>query len=409
MPTGYGDANFLDETVLDDLIISEERSGVVGNIKNSTEIWGAELDAIYTASNCTVSGSGDVKTYNLVFPTTFENIEANSTYSFVPPQTNVATQYIDISTDIASIIIPNSSIDYRMNDCTTETNNVAIWYSLTYNSTVSLSTGTVISFMPSSTNKSDQTIVINNGEDHYVMRDSNGSVLQDGALVPGMYYVFSYGTTTVGTGEDAETVGCFFLQGSERCLLYDTNGDLLEAGTLVPDRAYVLRFVYVKDDNDYLIGRFVLLGEQSIHVIVREMNSMPTAAEIENDKRRNDCNDIRYIINPDSPYACDRDGKTIPEGEIRQVLHGNDYSYIYTTELAYERAAYENYLKARLNTTVELKTILIPWIDVNKKIQYTSPKTGDVLQYMIKEVSMNPTEFTMTMKLTRFYNAYPWL
>lgn len=294
IPTGIGDEIFLDETVLDDLIISEERSGTIGNIKNSTEIWGAELDAMYTASECVTHSQGDTQTYILVFSTELETMEPESTYSFVPPVTNANTQYIQI-------------------------------------------------------------------QGH-----------------------------------------------SDRYELYDSNGNFIPPGELVAGRSYVIKFGYISVGTE-LHGRFYLQGEEIIHVIVREMNVAPSAEEVAADKQRNGCDNIQYVINPESPYACDRNGKTIVEGEIRQVLQGNDYAYIYTTELAYERGAYENYCKARLNTSVTLKTVLIPWIDVNKKIKYTSPKTGEVLQYLVKEVNMDLTEFTMTMKLNRFYNAYPWL
>lgn len=290
IPTGINEEIFLDKTILDDLIMSEERSGTLGKIKNSTEIWGAELDAMYTASNCISVTENENHIYILVFSTELETMEPNSTYSFVPGATNAAVQYIQ-------------------------------------------------------------------------------------------------------------------LQGhSELCRLYDSNGNALPAGKLIVGRSYVVK--YIVDNN---VGKFYLQGEEIIHVIVREMNTMPTAEEIAADKERNDCDNIQYIINPDSPYACDRGGKTIEQGEIRQVLSGGDYDFIYTTELAYERAAYENYIKTRLNTDVTLKTVLIPWIDVNKKIQYTSPKTGEVQQYLVRSVDMNPNDFTMTMKLTRFYNAYPWL
>lgn len=293
IPTGVNDEIFLDKDFLDDLIISEERSGKLKNIKNSTEIWGAELDAMYSVSNCTAYVNDNVGTYIFVFSTEVEP-EENATYSFVPGVTNSSTQNIQFQ-----------------------------------------------------------------GQ-------------------PGTYQ------------------------------LYGENNEPLPAGTIVPNISYVLKFKYVTI-NDELVGRFYLQGEELIHVIVREMNVQPTAAQIEADKERNNCNNIRYIINPESPYACDRNGKTIVDGEIRQVLKDNDYSYITTTELAYERAAYENYCKTRLNTDVNLKTVLIPWIDVNKKIRYTSPKTGEVLQYLVKEVQMDLVGFTMTMKLSRFYNAYPWL
>lgn len=294
IPTGVGDEVALDETVLDDLIISEERSGTLGNIKNSTEIWGMELDAMYAATNCVSVTESGKQTYILVMSSTFETIEANSTFSFVPGITNTGTPYVKLQ------------------------------------------------------------------------------------------------------GLDAEYP------------LYDSNGNALADGKLIADRSYVIKFVY-ETVNGEMVGKWLLQGEELIHVIVREMNATPSDEEIAADKKRNDCDNIKYVINPESPYACDRNGKTIEEGEIRQVLSDGDYSYIYTTELAYERGAYENYCKARLNTSVTLKTLLIPWLDVNQKIQYTSPKTGEVHQYLIKEISMNPTDFTMEMKLTRFYNAYPWL
>ena len=293
IPTGIDDDIYIDKEFLDDLIISEERSGKAGNIKNSTEIWGAELDAINSASNCITYKEGQSQTYIFVFTSEIEPIP-NETYSFVPGKTNSATQYIQ------------------------------------------------------------------------------------------------------------------FQGHNELYQLYGSDNEPLKANLIIPNTSYVVKFVYVPV-NGVLDGRFILQGEELIHVIVREMNSQPSEAEIEADKDRNNCNNIKYIINPDSPYACDRNGKTIVEGEIRQVLKDNDYNYITTTELAYERAAYENYCKTRLNTDVNLQTVLIPWIDVNKKIRYTSPRTGEVLQYIVKEVQMNPVEFTMTMRLSRFYNAYPWL
>lgn len=294
IPTGYNDPVFLNEDFVDDLIISEERSGTVGNIKNSTEIWGAELDAEYTSSNCVTVTEGDISTYILVMSTELETMEANSTYSFVPGDTNLAQQYIE-------------------------------------------------------------------------------------------------------------------LQGHEESYrLYDSNGNALPASTLVAGRSYVVKFVYYGSGNN-MEGRFYLQGEEIIHVIVREMNNTPSSSEIAADKERTGCDNIKYVINADSPYACDRNGMTIEKGEIRQVKQGGDYDYIYTTELAYERGAYENYCAARLNTDVTLKTVLIPWIDVNKKIKYTSPKTGELHQYLVNEVDMSLSDFTMTLKLTRFYNAYPWL
>ena len=48
-------------------------------------------------------------------------------------------------------------------------------------------------------------------------------------------------------------------------------------------------------------------------------------------------------------------------------------------------------------------------MDVNVKIEYTSLVTGVARQYIVKEVSMNPAEFTMTLKLSRFYPYDPFI
>lgn len=294
IPTRIEDECLLDETVLDDLIISEKPSGSLSSIKNTTEIWGRVLPADYVATDCTLDGS----TYTLSFLAEMETIAANATYCIVPEADSPANP---------SIRIP-----------------------LTNNET------------------------------------------------------------------EADTL-----------VLYDSYGNDLGAGAMKASLPYVIKCIMMEVDGTPT-KKFYLQGEKTIHVIVREVNKMPSDAEIAEDKALNDCNDIFYVVNPDSPYACDRNGKTIREGEVRQVLQGGDYTAIYTTDLAYERGKYENYLKTRMNTDVELKTVLIPFIDVNEKIQYTSPNTGKINQYLVKSVSMDVTGFTMTMKLSRFYNYYPF-
>lgn len=203
---------------------------------------------------------------------------------------------------------------------------------------------------------------------------------------------------------------------TETLTMLDSDGNALAAGAMAAGRTYVARCLLMTDGNGDPVKKMYLMGQKEIHVIVREMNVMPDAQTIANDKARNACEDIRYIINPDSPYACDRyngssnnqERFSIQNGEIRQVLKDGDYASIYSTSLAYQRGEYENYLRCRMNTDVELTTILIPFIDVNQKIEYTSPTTGQTNQYIVKSVNMDVSGYKMTMKLSRFYNYYPF-
>lgn len=286
---------FLDKDVMDDLIISEERSSSMSNIKNSTEIWGRELVPDFVSTSCIYTVND--RTYTLGFISDMQTVEVNALYSFTPTVTNAADPKIKI--------------------------NVA---------------------------------------------DETGTV-------PEIYS------------------------------LYDSNGDPLAAGKLVINRTYVAMCVLDVENNT---KKFLLQGEEIIHVIVREMQEEPSDSEKEADKEENGCDDILYVINPNNPYACDRNGFTISYGEIRQVFEGGDYSNIYTTDLAFQRAKYENYLKMRQNTDVTLTTVLIPFMDVNRKIEYTSPNTGNAEQYIVKSIDFNILEYTMTMQLSRFYNYYPF-
>ena len=124
---------------------------------------------------------------------------------------------------------------------------------------------------------------------------------------------------------------------------------------------------------------------------------------------QNNCNDVKWIINPDSPYACTINPVTNRiEGEIRQVLSGGEYSNIYTTELAYERGEYENWLKCRMQDTIDIELILVPWMEINDKISYTSPVYEEIYTWLVQDIDYDFTNWTMTVKASKFYPYYPW-
>jgi len=109
--------------------------------------------------------------------------------------------------------------------------------------------------------------------------------------------------------------------------------------------------------------------------------------------------------------AIDRDSLFSVEwiGEKVQVFSGGEFENIYTTELALERAYYENWKAARIQDTLKVTTLYVPWLDVNQKIEYRSIATKKVNEYMISSIQVNLETFTMTMNMSRFYPFYPWL
>ena len=174
----------------------------------------------------------------------------------------------------------------------------------------------------------------------------------------------------------------------------------IEADEIIANEAYVIK---------YFEQRFILVGKICIRCIVQEITEEPSAAAKDYYKIQNNCNDVKWIVNPDSPYACTVNPVTGRiEGEIRQVLSGGEYSNIYTTELAYERAEYENWLRCRMQDTIDIELILVPWMEINDKISYTSPVYEEVYTWLVQDIDYDFTNWTMTVKASRFYPNYPW-
>lgn len=107
--------------------------------------------------------------------------------------------------------------------------------------------------------------------------------------------------------------------------------------------------------------------------------------------------------NPESPFYVN--GSI---GEIREVLHGDEYENIVSDDLALERAKYEIYLRCRLNDTINLSSTPIYWADVNWKVSYAPLGSDTAYQYMIQSINI-PLDIqgTQTFNLSRFYPLFP--
>ena len=108
--------------------------------------------------------------------------------------------------------------------------------------------------------------------------------------------------------------------------------------------------------------------------------------------------------NPESPFFVDG-----PVGRIRQVLCGGDYDNIMSDELALERAKVEIYWKCRLNDSISLNIIPIPWIDVNIVVSHAPKDTKTQNKYIVKSYSVDYGNInaTMSVSMISYYAYYP--
>ena len=108
--------------------------------------------------------------------------------------------------------------------------------------------------------------------------------------------------------------------------------------------------------------------------------------------------------NPDSPFYING-----PVGIIRQVLCGGDYENIQSDELALERAKLEIYWKCRLNDSITLNIVPIPWLDVNLVVSHAPKDEVEEKRYIIKSYSVDygSVESTMNVSMISYYAYYP--
>lgn len=175
----------------------------------------------------------------------------------------------------------------------------------------------------------------------------------------------------------------------------DAEDVLLPAGTLQENKYYVFKL----GDNN----RAYLLGQTQVHAIVKFVSDEPNAEAIAKDKEYYACDNIGYIINPESPFTVEKIGERL------FVCDGGDYSKIANDTLAIQRAEYEVYVHARLTDSISVDALLIPWLDVNNKITYKAymKPEDEPVQYIVNDISFRIGEGTMSISMARFYPFYP--
>lgn len=116
-----------------------------------------------------------------------------------------------------------------------------------------------------------------------------------------------------------------------------------------------------------------------------------------------------YDNDPRSPFYVGDPIGSSSVGRIRIVLCGGEYDNIYSDYLAKERAKFELYQRCRLQDSITLTMVPIPWLDVHTMISYAT-KGGDTpVQYLVKSINADygSANGTMTVNAIKYYPYYP--
>lgn len=152
------------------------------------------------------------------------------------------------------------------------------------------------------------------------------------------------------------------------------DGSFIEAGTLKADTVYV--FSFRRNLNDSIQNCLYLLGQYQAYGIYKETN-------------------------PDCPFSVSNLGY--------EIINRVNYDNLYSDDLCYNQAEYLTYQTTAMKDVISLNLILIPWLDVNEKIKYTSKMTGETNQYMIKNFSWSGLSGTMSMTIYKFIESFSYV
>jgi len=157
--------------------------------------------------------------------------------------------------------------------------------------------------------------------------------------------------------------------------IYDGDGIPLKAGVLKKDTVYVFRYRRLTD-SDICPGALYLLGQFQCYG--------------------------RYVEeSKDCPFSVTNLGYEIPQSL--------DYNTLSDDAACYNQAQYLTYQSTAMKDTIQLTCLVIPWLEVNTKIEYTPRYNHVTSQYIVKNISWSTGDGTMSITLYRFLESFSYV
>lgn len=172
----------------------------------------------------------------------------------------------------------------------------------------------------------------------------------------------------------------------------------LEANELLKDDMCVIR-IY-KIDTKYCA---YYLGKYQPHAVCILTNSDSDTKYTKKyfcDKYNVDEKNVVFRIQPFSPFTIQK------YGEILDCKSGSEYENILSDSIAQQTATYLNRNSSTMFDTVTISTVLIPWLDVNVKVNYKKLQENITCSYVIKSINHDFESGTSQITMYRFMQLY---
>jgi hypothetical protein len=86
-----------------------------------------------------------------------------------------------------------------------------------------------------------------------------------------------------------------------------------------------------------------------------------------------------------------------------------DYGNLSDDAACYNQAEFLTYKSTAMLDTINLSTLVVPWLEVNTKLEYTPRYNNQTSQYIVKNLSWSTGDGTMSMTLYKFLESYSYV
>lgn len=195
----------------------------------------------------------------------------------------------------------------------------------------------------------------------------------------------------------------------------EANEEPIKANELKPNEIYAFKIKKKRVDKQDVIKAY-LLGQWQVHAINVLTNGKKSGQFVTSSdgeeyelyskeyfQKFYNCDRVDFTIIANSPFTVEK------LGEIPDIKVSGEFENITSNDLAADRAKWENWKNCRLTDNITITTLLLPFLDVNKKVSYQRSDSDREHQYIISSVSHDFDGFTSTITMYRFYPLYETL
>lgn len=178
-----------------------------------------------------------------------------------------------------------------------------------------------------------------------------------------------------------------------RIIFDKSTGKPITSNLLKKDKTYI--FEYSSNLNSGH-GGFYYLSSYQVHAVA----IMTDGSALENKDdfvKKYNTENIVFIKDENSRYSIEK------IGEVRKKFSGNNYANLESDSLTADYAKAKLTQLCRRGTSLNLEMLIVPWLDVNQKIEYRPHNSSEAKTFITKSINGDLLSGTMSVSLMDFY------